>query len=380
MLLSLAALLLSTSANAMDLCQPPRVVPGEHVVLQVSGAPANARVALVRGSGPGSTCPPPLNGSCFDVANGVLLTWVRANADGFASLDVPLPANLPTGLSFGLQAGVIQGPNLLKSEPFFASTQGANDPSNACSTGNVCADQDADADSVHDVCDVCPAGDDHLDVDMDGVADACDPGPLDGLVGWWDFSGYDDKSGNGHDATLVSGAPTSGLHGDAVSLDGVEDYLTIPASPAFDLGPQLTIAAWVNPSELRGYQGIFAKSGRTGPTQDWGLYLRNDEIAVLSDYPAALRAHISVGAGITPGAWYHVAAVADADGDFVDFYLDGQFLSRAVQRLNLPMNMTDLVIGTDGGLPNDFAGVIDDVRVWDHALTEAEILDAYLAY
>jgi hypothetical protein len=155
-MLMLMLTLIALPAQALDLCQPPRVAPGETIVMQVSGAPPGARVGFVRGTGPGRTCPAGLGGSCFNLSRAVLLGVVPTTADGVATLRAPLPTNLPVGTRFGIQAAIIQpGGRIEATHPFFVTVQDRADLSTACATGNVCADQDADLDGVHDLCDLC---------------------------------------------------------------------------------------------------------------------------------------------------------------------------------------------------------------------------------
>ncbi|HMV69494.1 MAG TPA: hypothetical protein PKA64_21810, partial [Myxococcota bacterium] len=154
-LLLFLLLVVAAPARALDVCQPPRVVPGQRVVFEASGAPPGARVAFIRGDGPGQTCPVGLGGACFNLSHAVLLATIPADAQGNARFDRVLPANLPAGFRFGVQVAVRVGGRFLLSHPFFAATQLPGDPSTACATGRVCATQDADLDGVNDLCDLC---------------------------------------------------------------------------------------------------------------------------------------------------------------------------------------------------------------------------------
>src|SRR5262245_40101839 len=60
----------------------------------------------------------------------------------------------------------------------------------------------------------------------------------------------DDASGGGHDGSLRKTVWAAGRHGRALAFDGRASWVTVPTSPAFDLGSALTVEAWVYPTAL----------------------------------------------------------------------------------------------------------------------------------
>lgn len=373
--LVMALWLSAPSAWALELCQPLSAQPGQPVMMQVTGAAPGESVVFMRGSGPGTTCPPQLRGACLDMANARFLRSITADASGTATFSAVLPAGLPVGMPFGIQAGLVRAGALMKTAPFFSVTRAAGDPTNDCASGRVCANPDADADLVHDVCDVCPGGDDGVDGDGDGTPDACQSTLVD-LVAWWDFNDLEDKSGNGHHAVLQSGVLTLGAIDGALRLDGAADYCTVPASTDFDLTDTLTMAAWVYPESVSSYRTILSRGdARGGRIGDWGLYVTNGELMVDMNYPAGEIQAYSVGAGILADDWYHIAAVIDDTAGYIDFYVDGLFVSRYTGAITLPPSGLGVLLGTDIGQPHDWFGLLDDVRVWGRALDGFEIME-----
>jgi hypothetical protein len=89
---------------------PPVAAPGEAITFVISGAPPSSRVYLgysTNGAAPDALCPPSLNGSCLDLRPPVaLLSTLRANAQGFASLTVNLPTTVPDG-DYPMQAALL---------------------------------------------------------------------------------------------------------------------------------------------------------------------------------------------------------------------------------------------------------------------------------
>ena len=190
------------------------------------------------------------------------------------------------------------------------------------------------------------------------------------LVGHWTFdegqgtTAYD-SSGNDHHGTL-QGDPqwVTGYIGGALELDGTGDYVEVPDDEGLHLWETFTLAAWIYQLES-GSSRIIDKIGAgtaNGPHLDThpGVRLRSCSgtcISTTTDH--------------TLEEWHHVAVTFD-EGD-VKIYLDGAVAAEGSVPSPLAGNSLPLRIGaaSDGG--SLFHGIIDDVRVYNHALTETEI-------
>lgn len=371
-----ALLLTLVSAHAsLDLCQPPSFVAGQPVEVQVTGANPGENVIFVRGAGPGLFCPPALGGACLELAAPTILAQVRADASGTASYRATLPTTMPSGVRIAIQAAVVRGPGgaaSLVSDAFFTATRRFG---NDCASGNVCASPDADHDLVHDVCDVCPGGDDHVDGDADGVPDGCDAFPTRerDMVAYWPLDGDGaDASGHGHDASNAGGVPVMGAVAGAMYFANAT-HMDIPASPDFDLNHQLTFGAWVLPDGHSLIQGLLCKATRSGPVQDWGFYIWDRDLAFDSNFPAAEQLNSSAGAGLIPGVWAYVTITVDVDLGVIGYYVNGALVQTALSPLVVPIQPSDLVIGTDGATPHDLYGAVDEMRLWSRVLEPWEI-------
>jgi hypothetical protein len=82
----------------------------------------------------------------------------------------------------------------------------------------------------------------------------------------------------------------------------------------------------------------------------------------------------------TPDQWYFVAATYDTNNDAYQVYLDGALHKSGTypSALAVPAD-NPLSIGTRTGSTNYFDGTLDDVRVYDYALSESAIADLYAA-
>ena len=193
------------------------------------------------------------------------------------------------------------------------------------------------------------------------------------LVGWWRFdegSGTvaNDSSGYGNDGTL-NGDPlwAVGMLGGALEFDGTDDYIEVPDNESFQLWERFTLAAWIYQVESSSSR-IIDKIGAgtaNGPHLDThpGTKLRSCSgtcISTTSDH--------------TLEEWHHVAVTFD-EGD-VKLYVDGSLEAGGSAPSPLAGNSLSLRIGADSDGQSLFYGLIDDARVYNRALTEAEILAA----
>jgi hypothetical protein len=218
-----------------------------------------------------------------------------------------------------------------------------------------------------------------------------------GLVAYYPFnSNADDESGNGHDGTVYGAALTTdrfGNAGSAYSFDGIDDYISVDYAADFQL-PVITISAWVLPT--------IDWSTATDPATIVG---RGEDF--VSDYAHfnLLVAHPSAtlanGVSVlyetsgnvdqwfdtdvypTTGMWTHLVASRDASG-LLSIYSDGSLIGQWSSTPDPRSDcFQDLLIGAYWFRPtaptavitNFFTGAIDDVMIFNRALSPGEIGD-----
>jgi VCBS repeat-containing protein len=196
-----------------------------------------------------------------------------------------------------------------------------------------------------------------------------------GLVAAYSFNensgpSVTDRSGFGHTGT-ISGATwnAQGKYGAALSFDGVNDWVTINDTAALDLTTGMTVEAWVLPSTVSGWRTVLLKE-RTGGLS-YGLYTSGDGTRP-SGYVAAPSDINVIGAtSLSTTSWTHVAMTYD--GVTLRLFVNGsQVTSRA---LSTPITTSTgaLRIGGNSVWGEYFQGRIDDVRIYNRALTATEI-------
>jgi PKD repeat protein len=179
-----------------------------------------------------------------------------------------------------------------------------------------------------------------------------------------------DSSGLGH-AGVASG-PTwtsTGRFGRALSFDGVDDWVTVPGFPRLDLATGMTLMAWIYPTASSGARDIVVKEG---PGVDiYNLYHRNWRGLPEANVFVGGENRTSEGPELPANAWTHVAGTYD--GATLRLYLNGVLTSSAAFSGPIPGSTGPLRIGGNSMWGEFFRGVIDEVWVFDRALSAAEI-------
>src|SRR6266540_787980 len=205
----------------------------------------------------------------------------------------------------------------------------------------------------------------------------------DELVGHWKLdegSGIivADSSANGNNGTLTNGtAWVSGWISNALSFDGVDDYVEVPNSSNLGITADITLAAWIKRATLGNYGAVVSKTDGNSIC-DYDLYFVGgaNTLHFYADGQSPQET-ISIGA-VSDTEWHHVAVTRS--GETVAFYIDGAPAGTATVSGESADNPIPLRIGTDGpGYSADsmLSGLIDEVRVYARALSPQEIRALY---
>ncbi len=214
------------------------------------------------------------------------------------------------------------------------------------------------------------------------------------LAGYWSFNGADftdkvyDRSGNSNNGYLSSGATSTakalGKLGQALSLDGSDKEVLIPNSPGLNLRTgSFTVAAWVKESAFNAGMVIAAKSvgGAANSTYGWHLAAFSGNMLQLHFSSSASFTTISNSTALSTGKWYHIVAVVDRSNiNNSAIYINGSSAGSSVSdggNGSSSTNVQPVAIGneSDGGFP--WSGLIDEVRIYDHALSASEVSQLY---
>jgi len=189
-------------------------------------------------------------------------------------------------------------------------------------------------------------------------------GLTNGLVAYYPFNGNaNDESGNGNNGTVFGAtlmADRFGIPNSAYNFNGVSDYINVPHSPSLNIpaGTSVTITAWVYRTNASWPVHIVGK--RVGCGGDHNFY----QLAIGN---AALPP-----ASVPLNVWSFVATTTE--GTVTKDYVDG--VEVASYTLAMGANNADLKIGTSSTCQH-FPGPVDDVLIYNRALTPAEIIAIY---
>jgi len=207
-----------------------------------------------------------------------------------------------------------------------------------------------------------------------------------GLVGWWKFdegSGTTaaDLSGNNNSGTLnpLANGPTwtTGKINGALSFDGVDDYVRILDSTSLHL-TNFTLSLWykVNSWPTSYNPRLISKANSWG-TMDWELlhvaWSNSIEMLVGEMNGADVLANLRYSP--TTGAWHQITIIKN--GTTYSLYSDGVFIGTDTSSVTWT-DSDNITIGKDATASGyEFNGLIDEVRIYNRALSATEIQELY---
>jgi len=203
-----------------------------------------------------------------------------------------------------------------------------------------------------------------------------------GLVAHWGFDEGEgdishDGSPNRIDARVRGAEWTEGRYGRALRFDGKDDYVDCSGDAALRIGGSLTVTAWVK-TDLRGQQYVISKHG-------WSIYLGGDPMLVHFETRNAAddawAPDLDSRLPVPVGEWFFVAAVNDPERQRQEIYLDGLLVNARSRSEPIGgVETANLLIGRYAASESQwFSGVIDEVRIYNRALSPDEIRALYVS-
>ncbi len=210
---------------------------------------------------------------------------------------------------------------------------------------------------------------------------AVQPNPVDGLVAYYPFNTNAlDESGNGNDGVVNGASLTQDRNGKVNSafLFGVSDYIKID-NTAQQQFSNITISAWVKPLDITtskhheiirrdtGYGSFLFAFQEYGSLLTFGI---NNTPVNESDTPINPINFVD-------GEWHFVTG--NYNGNKIVVYADGQFIDEKYfgVAMNQDSSSSPIFIGSAAGVGEYFNGAIDDIRIYNRALTPTEIQQLY---
>ncbi len=176
-------------------------------------------------------------------------------------------------------------------------------------------------------------------------------------------------------ATLVNGAAwVTGRHAGGVSFDGANDYIALPNVKASGAG--LTISTWVRTSSFTSsvaQRFVSKATGTADQAHDWMLGLTGNRLRFRLKTNGVTKTLVGRSGNLPLNTWYH--ATATYDGTRMRLYLNGVEVGSTAKTGAVAMNgNVPLNLGRNPDGSNYMRGTLDDVRIYNRALTRNEIL------
>ncbi len=223
----------------------------------------------------------------------------------------------------------------------------------------------------------------------------CVPAPS-GLVSWWRGEGNANDEVGGNHGILVNGVSFSpGKVGQGFHFDGNNSYIRVPHSASLNLANALTLELWYEDQRpaFLGF-GLIAKRGTGIDPCNFGINLLDSGLGVYYNDPAYFN-NPSSDDSLTyetsryptlPAAnvFHHLAATYqqfDASHIQLKTYVDGQLVrdKLVVGNLANTLSTNDVTIGASSPTGEFMNGIMDEVSLYNRALSASEILSIYNA-
>ncbi|MDO8429065.1 MAG: DUF2341 domain-containing protein, partial [Candidatus Daviesbacteria bacterium] len=212
-----------------------------------------------------------------------------------------------------------------------------------------------------------------------------------GLVGYWKMdesswtqnctaTSVTDSSGNGNNgkscpSTTGPAGGAVGKFGNAGSLDGTNDYVSVAHSSSLNPASQITLSTWVYQAADQNDKQIFEKGISADSTTGWRMRTVSGG-AYAFQIPVTSFSHGMTSTSYSTSAWHHV--VGTYDGTTMKLYVDGVLDSELARSGAINSNSGSLTIGAwNSGSTAWFNGKLDDMRIYNRALSAGEVSQLY---
>src|SRR5438445_6515942 len=212
-----------------------------------------------------------------------------------------------------------------------------------------------------------------------------------GLVSWWPAEGDASDPFSGNNGVLHGSLGfAAGESGQAFNFVGTNAYISVPSSHSLDLGASdgLTVECWIKPTDVTSGHAIAEWNNGAGAV---GMHLWHSDSGIAG--PGSLFANVTDTAGgshilaspanlITTDTFQHVAATYSKTNGVAKLYRNGNVIASQNFGTLRPQTTYDLYLGTrasGSGTGSLFIGLMDEVAVYNRALSDSEIQSIFSA-
>ena len=211
------------------------------------------------------------------------------------------------------------------------------------------------------------------------------------LVAYWSFDEKQgavakDSSGHGYDGKIFKAKRVKGVKGNALEFNGSDSYVEcLTKDRNLGVARAITIMAWIKissgdlnnalglPGEIASTHIMIISKGRPA----WYVSIAKRAV-FFSPWIAGKQTYLVGQRFLSPDTWYHIACSWDAKTGQYRTYLDGQMdVNITRTKAYIGKNKNNLIIGGTHNKKYLFKGVIDEIAIYNKALTPKEIKANY---
>ncbi|MDD2775473.1 MAG: LamG domain-containing protein [Gallionella sp.] len=213
-------------------------------------------------------------------------------------------------------------------------------------------------------------------------------GTSNGLIANWSFDDCtaNDSSGNGNNG-VINGTVSCelGKKGQAMIFNGVNNFLKVPNSASLNPDKQLTISLWMRPDDLSGDWYTIIHKGGAGTNclsnREYAVFLNGKEPSLYQMTAGdnnCQQFFNSKANGISKGQWVHYVGIVDLTNHVMKIYINGQLsVQQAITYNSFTQNAASLLIAYTEENFGYFKGALDEIQLYNRALSDAEITNLY---
>ena len=190
---------------------------------------------------------------------------------------------------------------------------------------------------------------------------------------------WTDLSGNSNNGTLTNGPTFNSANGGSIVFDGVNDSITITHSSSINLTSTLTLEAWIYPLSLgSSWKAIVYKNNTTN---SGGYHMGINPFRFLGGgvKSPSWNSVVSSTNAININEWCCVTMTLDLTNSSIKFFKNGVNIYSGSFSASISGNTDPLMVAQNTGASENLNGIINNVKVYNRALSNTEILQNYNA-
>ncbi len=207
--------------------------------------------------------------------------------------------------------------------------------------------------------------------------------PTNGLVGWWPFNANaNDESGNGNNGVITGTTITADRFGNsnsAYTFNGSTNYITLSGTNAIDFSQGATFSAWINTNDIRNASVVDKMYGCVSYGYRLNIRSNSQMWAEHGCYGAPQGGtNTAIAPSYSTGTWTLVIGTLDPVSGTNNLYVNGSLIN-SVNISQMITNSKTIEVGRAYSPVSYefFNGKIDDIGIWNRALTQQEVTAIY---